>query len=220
MTYLHRPAESQPVRRAFAAATLCVLASAASATTPPPASFTAFGDAANYSNPAVWEHHQIDITALVAGASSAQLAFDFSNDQPGTGSTSTNAPTNAHLAFASDSSGYYLNFEYFFMGATSTAPAGTSSAHLRDVSLLIDGALFRDQFGAFDNHLGDTLIGTATDGDGPGFNILGQTGFEGRTYTLTAAVPEPETYALMLAGLGVLGIASRRRASARYTRAV
>ena len=28
---------------------------------------------------------------------------------------------------------------------------------------------------------------------------------------ITAAVPEPETYAMMLAGLGLLGVAARRR---------
>ena len=30
-------------------------------------------------------------------------------------------------------------------------------------------------------------------------------------YTAVAAVPEPETYAMMLAGLGLLGWAARRR---------
>ena len=39
--------------------------------------------------------------------------------------------------------------------------------------------------------------------------ILG-TGFVGATYTVTA-VPEPETYALLLAGLGVVGFIARRR---------
>ncbi len=33
---------------------------------------------------------------------------------------------------------------------------------------------------------------------------------------LTAAVPEPETYAMMLAGLGLMGIISRRRRLARF----
>lgn len=31
-------------------------------------------------------------------------------------------------------------------------------------------------------------------------------------YTITASVPEPETYALLLAGLGLIGAAARRRA--------
>jgi hypothetical protein len=33
-------------------------------------------------------------------------------------------------------------------------------------------------------------------------------------FTFTAAVPEPETYALMLAGLGLIGFTRRRAAKA------
>jgi len=197
----------------WAAASLFVLVAPVHAAPPPFASFSAIGNASNYTSPGVWQYGQVDITALVTGASSAVLGFDIANDLGGTGSTSTNLPTNAHLYFASDNGSHYMNFEWFLVGDFGTPQYGNSSAHFRDVRLTIDGVTYRDQFGAFSNHLGDALLGTAGDGDGPGYNILGQTGFEARTYMLTAPVPEPGTYALMLAGLGVLGMASRRRAA-------
>ncbi len=208
MTASSLQAASQHALRAVAAASLFALASAAHAAVPPLASFAAIGDVSNYTNPGVWEHHGVDVTAWVAGASNAQLSFDFANDLEGTGSTATNAPTNAHLYFASDSGSYFLNFEYF---RPLDDPFANSSSHLRDVRLVIDGMSLVDQFGAFNAHLGDALLGTAGDGDAEGYNILGQTGFEARTYTLTPAVPDPETWALMLGGLGWLGGITRRR---------
>ena len=199
---------SRPALRALAAASLFALASAASAATPPFASFTQISNVSNYTNPGVWQHHTLDVTSLIGGALNAQLSFDFANDLEGTGSTATNAPTNAHLYFASSGGDHYLNFEYF---RPLDEPFANSSSHLRDVRLTIDGLSFVDQFGAFNAHLGDALMGTAGDGDGEGYNILGQVGFEARTYALTQAVPEPETYALMLAGLGVMGGLMRDR---------
>lgn len=204
---------SRHALHSLAAVGLLGIASAAHAALPSFASFTSIGSVSNYTNPGVWEHHAIDVTSLVAGATNAQLSFNFANDLQGTGSTSTDNPTNAQLYFASDSAGYYLNFEFFFV-ESSNGIAADSSAHMRDVKLVIDGQSFGDQYGAFNAGAFYDLQGTAIDGWGDGGNILGQTGFEARTYVMAVtSVPEPETYALMLAGLGVLGFVARRRRS-------
>ena len=44
----------------------------------------------------------------------------------------------------------------------------------------------------------------------------GENEFYGEFYTAPAPVPEPETYALMLAGLGLVGFAARRRATSSF----
>lgn len=50
------------------------------------------------------------------------------------------------------------------------------------------------------------------DGDGSVDWLLNLSGLQaGDTFTITAAVPEPETYAMLLAGLGLMGFAARRR---------
>ncbi|WP_018413056.1 FxDxF family PEP-CTERM protein [Methyloversatilis thermotolerans] len=51
---------------------------------------------------------------------------------------------------------------------------------------------------------GPFVLAIADYTDGVGSGQLG--------YTITASVPEPETYALLLAGLGLIGVAARRRA--------
>jgi PEP-CTERM motif len=204
----HHLRRSVHIGTAFA---LLAMASAARAALPPFASFTAIGNVSNYSYPETWEHHTLDVTSLLPGAASAQLSFDFTNTQFVPGTTYTPAGTNAHLYFASDSAGYYLNFEFF---RPLNDIFANSSSHLRDVKLTIDGSTFVDQYGAFSNHLGDPLRGTAGDGDIEGYNILGQTGFIATTYVLTAAVPEPGTVALWSAGIGLMLFRWRRAAVA------
>ena len=41
--------------------------------------------------------------------------------------------------------------------------------------------------------------------------VTGQYYFQVRNGVITAPVPEPETYAMLLAGLGLVGVMSRRR---------
>ena len=196
----------------FTLAGLLALATAAHAGSPipPEASFVAIGNTSNDSNPGQWEHRQMDVSAFVDGAAGAVLSFDVANDLPGTGSTATNLPTNAHLSFAQADGHYFLNFEYYLVGEPGTPEWGDSSVHLRDVELVIDGVVWRDQYLSFGNDLGDALLGTAGDGVGPGYNILGQTGFEARTYVLASTVPEPGAPALLLAGAASLVLLQRR----------
>lgn len=64
--------------------------------------------------------------------------------------------------------------------------------------------------------LGETLASNTTslyivDGAAKKFQLTGALSLNAATGTLTLAVPEPTTYALMVAGLAVVGVAARRR---------
>ena len=78
--------------------------------------------------------------------------------------------------------------------------SGGSTSHWRDVELIRDGVTYLDQYGAFSNHLGDPILGTARMGgtSESRTNIVNGTGFDASTYTLT--VPEPSSALLLLAG--------------------
>lgn len=116
----------------------------------------------------------------------------------------------------------------FFDTANTSVKAVTSSFKIQgDWYPLPGGSVFATAYGVAGN-----VLGTTSDTDnkifgvsGPvlQFNIAGihsvvfsgdtnTVGFDNLEYgVLTAAVPEPETYAMMLAGLGLLGAVARRR---------
>ena len=104
-------------------------------------------------------------------------------------------------------------------GAASIAFAVNNVGQAVGVSLTSNGA--EHAFVTDANGLGMTdlnslvmLDGGAYFYDANGINDSGQiiaNASNGHAYLLTAVIPEPETYALMLSGLGLLGLAARRR---------
>ncbi len=95
--------------------------------------------------------------------------------------------------------------------------AGTSDMHqqLDYVMALLPGSSFNLGFRTETSLLDSTSNGTSfavTSRYGfalpQGYYITGDNGFDSRTL---AAVPEPETYAMLLAGLGLMGAVARRR---------
>lgn len=88
----------------------------------------------------------------------------------------------------------------------------------------VDFFRFSDANTLIGNKVGDSsalflMQGDATDGADSTLPViasqLGLTAnFNGTTLTVTAAVPEPESYALMVAGLAVVGFVARRRRAA------
>jgi len=151
---------------------------------------------------------------LAAGQASANITYSFSGaafSDGGslTGSFTTNDAINALVSASITTSPAAGGFGLTYTLANSTSfsalptilvfdsPAGTTDNILQvtfNPSLSATGAPIRiGQFDSFEQHLAlphRTLVS--------GSAVIG-------------AIPEPETYAIMLAGLGVLGFAARRR---------
>ena len=137
--------------------------------------FTVLGTVTNNTDPAMFEPHQFDVTSFFPETTSATVSFDLKNDTPplpGPGDNPndlafTSDPTTAEISVTKLTNEFQFRFQYV---------SGADTSHLRDVQLNLDGVVFRDQFAAFNNHLGSSSLGTARMGGGLAKNSLGQSG--------------------------------------------
>jgi hypothetical protein len=130
----------------------------------------------------------------------------------------------ANNAILDVAAGFTTGFSFFY--TSSTAATVTVYDGLGATGNILGTLNLTAQFN--DNCSGDptggfcnwTAVGVAFGGTAKSIDFGGtanQTGFDDITFgseTPGPAVPEPETYALMLAGLGILGYVARRRKAA------
>lgn len=179
------------IRRPATALAVALLVMASASPAAATILWTPLGTATNASDPSVWESESFDVAALIGAAGSAILSFELRNDAPA--SLYTASSTVTAVEFGVEGASYFARLAY---------AAGGNSSHWRDVRLVVDGMLLRDQYAAFSDHRGDEYLGTAYQGGYPANNILGESGPDAGIYRLGAPatdIPAPAT-GIILAG--------------------
>ncbi len=153
------------------------------------------------------------LAATAAGAQAATTTTFSGSVAPGVSpfdvlATSITFASASNLVGGVSSSGYTAEFNVGSVTVLLNADAlNISSVYLKSGSTLIGADTDLSNGFAF-NNLAAGTYGLYITGSNTNTALVGV--FAGTT-TVTAAVPEPESVALVLAGLGVVGLMSRRR---------
>lgn len=162
----------------------------------------------------------VAVAATLGAAVPAAATFTLGNSQGGDGFVIEIAPGRFDLFGANDETEGNLT-RY----TTTALTAGTISGQFRYLTLDIDGSNF-DPAGYFINNVFVALsdpdllaysqnFGTfsfnVAQGDSYGFYVAPEFSFFGRGVLTIGAIPEPSSWAMLIAGFGLVGTTLRRR---------